>query len=381
MRAAHRAYRKAACQGLSVGHQVGAHAEVLLRPAHRQAEPDKHLVEDQHDAALRAHFAKLPQPLGVGGAVEAGLAAAGDQRPVARCACVRVQRLQGVHQHARDVAALPQHAQRVLVHLAQRVGVARRHRVAHARLHVAPPAVVGPAEAHEVRAARVVAGETHRLHHGLGARHVERHLLVAGDLLQPAHVVGNRWVIGAQHGAQVGGARAALRHALLVEVDPEHVHPIGSGQVVELVPVEVLHADAGRRADKRARIEAAAHEAAVLERHPVVGGELQVGQAGSRTGGDTRGLREPLPVQVRKARKPRVAQRSHFGGRAVGIEKAHAVVLVVRHLGGCQPAHARVAGKRPVLGPGQLEALAEFGKEEGQRGRPSGNNRKSGFHA
>ena len=82
--AADHAHRQAAAQRLAVGDHVGPHAEVLLRAAGREAEADEDLVEDQHDAALGADLAQLLQPGGVGGAVEAGAAAAVDQRRVAR---------------------------------------------------------------------------------------------------------------------------------------------------------------------------------------------------------------------------------------------------------------------------------------------------------
>ena len=123
------------------------------------------------------------QPFGVGRPVEMRasreLSTSDESR---RRVGVRMQRLQRIDQHAGDVAARAQHAQRVLRHVVQGVGLARRHRIADAGLHVAPPAVIGAAEAHQMRAARVVAREPHRLHHRLGAGHVERHLVEAGNL-------------------------------------------------------------------------------------------------------------------------------------------------------------------------------------------------------
>ena len=157
--AAHHADRQAAAQRLAVGDHVGLHAEILLRAARREPEPDKHLVEDQHDVALGAHLAQALQPLRIGCAVEGGLRAAVDQRrnPPARSrsgcsACSGLTSTQAM------LRAGPQHAQRVVGHVLQRIGVARRNRIADARLHVAPPAVVGAAEAHEAGAAACGSG-------------------------------------------------------------------------------------------------------------------------------------------------------------------------------------------------------------------------------
>ena len=56
-----------------------------------------------------------------------------------------------------------------------------------------PPANVGAAKAHEVCAACMIARKPHRLHYGLGSRHVERDLILAGDMLQARDVVGIGW--------------------------------------------------------------------------------------------------------------------------------------------------------------------------------------------
>ena len=102
--AAKHADRQAAGHGLAVGDHVGAHAEVLLRAAGREAKTDEHLVEDQHDAARAAYRAQALEPLGIGGTVEAGLPPAVDQGRIAGRADVGMQRLQRIDQHAGDVA-------------------------------------------------------------------------------------------------------------------------------------------------------------------------------------------------------------------------------------------------------------------------------------
>ena len=83
-------------------------------PPGARPEADEHLVEDQDDAALGADRAQAPQPVGVGLRGRNAPRAAVDQRPVRGRVGVGMQRLQRVDQHAGDVAARAQHAQRVL---------------------------------------------------------------------------------------------------------------------------------------------------------------------------------------------------------------------------------------------------------------------------
>ena len=73
---------QAAAEALAVGHEVGAHAEILLRAARSEAEADENLVEDEDDAAPGAHLAQTPQPRRIGLAIEAGAARAVDERGI-----------------------------------------------------------------------------------------------------------------------------------------------------------------------------------------------------------------------------------------------------------------------------------------------------------
>src|SRR6185503_4080013 len=50
---------KASAERLAVGDQIGADAEILLRAAGGETEPDEHLVEDQNDVLLGADGAQL----------------------------------------------------------------------------------------------------------------------------------------------------------------------------------------------------------------------------------------------------------------------------------------------------------------------------------
>jgi hypothetical protein len=91
-----------------------------------QPETDEDLIEDQHDAALVTHLPQLLQPFGVRLPIEPRLPAAVHQGRVGRCRGVRVQRLQRVDQHARDIPPPAQHIQRPIRHFCQRISIVRR---------------------------------------------------------------------------------------------------------------------------------------------------------------------------------------------------------------------------------------------------------------
>ena len=217
----------------------------------REAEADEDLVENQHDAALGADRAQPLQPFGIGRPVEMRAARAVDERRIRRRIGVGVQRLQRIDQHAGDVAPLAEHAQRILRHIGEGISLARRHRIADARLNVAPPAVIGTAEPDQMGAARVIARQAHRLHHRFGARHVERHFVEPRDLAQALDVVSNHRMIGAEHRPEIADALRAALDAFLIEIVPEEVDTIGACQVVEAVAVEIGKGHAGRRLHER----------------------------------------------------------------------------------------------------------------------------------
>ena len=357
------AHRQAAPEGLAVGDHVGLHAEVLLRTPRGEPEAGEHLVEDQHDAALGADLAQPAQPVGIGGAVGVGVATAVDQRAVGGRRRVRVQRLQRIDDHAGDVAARTQHAQRALVALAQRVGLARGQRVARAGLHVLPPAVVGAGEADQVGAARVVTGETNRLHHRLGARHVERHLVQARNLAQPSHVVGHAGVIGAEHRTELVRPGAALGHALLVEVVAEHVHAVRAGEVVVVVAVEVGDGHARRRLDEAARLHILAQQSRVLIRHPVAAGELHVGHADLSLGRHRDGLGRTLAQGVTQTFQTCATAFGDFGRSTVRVEEAVFAVGIEGDQLGDPLGHAGVTTEGSVFRPRQFKPAFQRGHQ------------------
>ena len=296
------------------------------------------------------------------------LAAAVDQAAVAGRGGIGMQGLQRVDQHAGDVLAVTQHLQGPLVHFLQRVGVAGRQRVAGAGLHVFPPAVVSPAEAHQVLPPGVVAGQAHGLHHGFGAAHVEADLVQARDFLQLLHVPGHGRVVAAQDGAQVGHAGAALGDAGLVEVVAEDVDAVAAGQVVEGLAVQVEHLRAVGALGEGADADVFAQVGAVGVGHPVGAGELQVADALAGLPGQRDGLGMSR-VQVRgQAGEALAAAGLRVAGRAVAAEEVGLVVGVAGHLRGHALGHPRVAGQRRVLGARQRQALAQARPGQRQAG-------------
>ena len=103
----------------------------------------------------------------------------------------------------------------------------------------------------------MVAREPHRLHHRLGARHVERYFVETGDLLQAPHIVGDQRVIGAEHRPELAHVFEAARDRLLVEVVAEDIDAVGAGEVVELIAVEVGDRHARGRLDEGAELAGA----------------------------------------------------------------------------------------------------------------------------
>ncbi len=280
-----------------------------------------------------------------------------------------MQRLQRIDQHTGDVAAAVENAQGRLVHVAQRVGLAFVRRIADPRLHVAPPSVVGAAESNQVAAAGVVSGEAYRLHHGLGSGHVKGHLVHAGYLEQPPHIVGDRRMVAAEHRAQVAHPLAAAGDALLVEVVAEDIHAVGARHVVELVAVQIGQRHAGGGRHERTAPEMPAHEAAELIGHAVTAGELQVGDALDDLRGQRGVLRASRGESRRQAHEARPPCFGDARGRLVDAKNPVISVLVVGDEAREAARHARMSRHRTVFGARKLQPKPKLGQRQGQRTR------------
>jgi len=169
-------------------------------------------------------------------------------------------------------------------------------------------------------------------------------------------------VIRAEHGAK--GLRAGLCRgdALLVEVVAEDVDAVGAGQVVEHITIDVGDGDAGRRLHEGAGRKMLAHQPAILKRHPVGFGELQVGDA-------ARHFRRHLPplgvaflIEAGQRKEGVATLLGDLGRRAVGAEEIVGGKFVERDQPRHPPRHLRVSGQRAVLGPRQRQACLQFGK-------------------
>ncbi len=347
-------------------------------------EADENLIEDQDDIALGADLAQLLQPFAIGRAIELADSRAVDQRGIAGGVAVGMQRLQRIDQHAGDVLACFQHMERTLRHVGQRIGLVRRHRIADAGLHVAPPAVIGAGEADQMRAAGVVAREPHRLHHRFGAGHVERDFVETRNLAQPSDVVGDDGVIGAKHRAERMRALFALGDALLVEVVAEDVDAVGAGQVVKDIAVEIGDGDAGRALHEGAGGKIFPHQPAVLERHPVGFGELQVGNAVRHVSGRRAAPGVVLGIEAGEPKEGVLALGGDVGRCAVGAEEIVDIEFVMGHQAGHHLGHFGMPGQRAVLGPRQRQPRLHFGEgcgDAGNRGGGQRQNRKGRIHA
>ena len=355
------AHWQTAAQGLAVGHHIGAHTKIFLRATVSQAKAQKHLIQNQRNAFFGTYLTQGMQPLAVSLFVVTHAAPAVDQGGIRRRSAVGVQRLQGVDQHAGDVIAVAQYAQGIGVHFIERQRVAgRRHRVARARLHIVPPAMVGTGEAHDFALAAMVARHAHRLHHRLGARHMEGDFLLTRNATQALHVIAHHRVVGAQRGPQGFGHGRAFAYAVFVKVQTKQVDAIGAGHIDMALAVHIGQPHALAGLPEIARLDIAVQHFAELVRHPNLADQLHVRH--HRSGGIGMGNRQRAAfAQLRtQARQGGFALRSDWRRRTIGGKPGGFVVAVSRNplrhaLGHAQmPAQGRVLGQRqlqPLLSP------------------------------
>ena len=220
-----------------------------------------------------------------------------------------------------------------------------------------------------MRAAGVVAGHPHGLHHRLGARHVEGDLVQARDLAQAAHIVGHRRVIAGQHRPERLRPACRFAEALAIEVNAEHIHAVRAGEVDELVAIEIGQARALRRAQELSGRQVLAHPPAEREGHAIAARELQVREARRSLFGEGSGLGEALPEERREPRERELALPLHGDRRAIGGEEVLVAELVVGNQRRHPARQPRVPGERAVLGARQFDAPLQRGQGSGRGGR------------
>ena len=347
--------RKSTAQGFAVSDYIGINPEVFLCPARSESEPQEHLIENQYDAASRAHLAQGPEPFGVALAIEAGTARAIHQGRVARGGTVRMQRLEGVDQHARNVLARGKHSKGVLIHFLQRVRATRRHGVSRARLNIVPPSVIGAAEPNQILASGMVARQAHRLHDRLGAGHVKRHLVLARDATKPFGIPCRAGMQTAQHRTQGLDPLCCLLHAGLVEVVAHDIDPIRTGQIHVAPSVQIRDVHPFRRLDKSSQFQMGSHVRTELKWHPIGSGELEIGDV-------TRGFRRlndgsrMMPGKLpRQTEEPLSTGRFYRVRSSIGAEHLFIPIGITGNPAGDPLGPSGVASQRRMLGKGKLE--------------------------
>ena len=346
---------KSAAQGFAVGDHVGIDPEVFLCPARSESEPQKHLIENQDNAPLRAHLAQGPEPFGVALAIEAGTAGAIHQGRVARCWTVGMQRLEGVDQHASNVLARRKHPERGRIHFLQRVHATGRHGVSRARLDIIPPSVIGATEADQILASGMVARQAHRLHDRLGARHVERHLVLARDATKPFGIPCRAGMQAAQHRTQSLDPLQRLLHARLVEVVAHDIDPIRTGQIHVAPSVQIGDVHSRRRLDKSSQFQMGPHIRAELKRHSIGSGELEVGDVTRSLCGLNDGSRMMPGKLPRQTEEPLSTGPFYRVRSSIGAEHLFIPIGITGDPAGDPLGPSGVAGQRRMLGKGKLE--------------------------
>ena len=277
-----------------------------------------------------------------------------------------MQSLQGVDQHTSNVFTGAQHVQAALIHVLEGVRFARWQRVAGARLHVFPPAVVGTTKPNQMAAPGVVAGQAHGLHHSLCTRHMKRHLVQPGNPSKPIHVVEHAGVVGAKHRPQFLHRLLAGLDAAFVEIVAQEVDAVGTGQVKKDIAVEVSHGHALRRLQKTAAFDVACQVIGVLVRHPIPPCELHVRNdaAGTRCHCDTFGI--PRVIQGGQPGKAVTATLHHRAIGTVRVEEGVFVIGIARQQASDAFGDTRVTCERTVFGTRELKASFGFGQDPSQ---------------
>mmetsp|Transcript_30739 Transcript_30739/g.57574 ORF Transcript_30739/g.57574 Transcript_30739/m.57574 type:complete len:220 (+) Transcript_30739:496-1155(+) len=154
-----------------------------------QAEASVDLIEDQAHAVALASLLQLVEPLLISGS-RAHFAVVGRKHGVTRRRLVQVEALEGIHQHGGNLAASNLNDLKgEVVHVLQAQNILRKALVPSNRLHAIPPAMVSATKGDHQGLLGVEACHSHCAHDCLGARHVERNLILAGDLSKSSNVV------------------------------------------------------------------------------------------------------------------------------------------------------------------------------------------------
>ena len=323
-----------------------------------QSESQEDFIKYECDTFAGTNFAQLLQPLGIGFSIKVRETLAIYQGRICWCCLAGVQALQRVDQHTGNIVAVVQHTQSRIVHVAQGQGVVRRgHGVARAWLHIVPPAVVRASESHQFALTCVVARQSHSLHDGLGARHMERHFVFIGDGTQALHVVQYTGVVGTQNGAQVFDQGNALFHAFLVKILSQQVHTIRTCDVDVAVPVHVIQIDAIARFPKATQLQILGQNVFKLVGHTVLADELQVRDHRFHLLGVRQSKRCFIAQSISQGCQCRFTQVSNFKRSMVGRKPHILRVRVIRYPSSNAFCPTQMPTQPRLLGQRKLESL------------------------
>lgn len=120
-----------------------------------------------------------------------------------------------------------------------------------------------------------------------------------------------------------------------------------------------------------------ANQTAVLERHAVGLGELQVGNPLRCLGGHLPAAGEALLVKRGKAEEAVLAAGGDLRRRAVGTEEIIDVEFIMRHQPRDHFGHFRMSGQRAMLGARQRQSGLQFGDGHCSAGNRGGGQRQN----
>ena len=223
--------------------------------------------------------------------------------------------------------------------------------------------MVGAAEAHDAPFARVVAGEPHRLHHRLRARHVERDLVLSGNFLQPPDVLQHDRVITTQHRTKIPGARPTFVDAGFVEIIAEDVDAVGAREIDAAVAVQVHQfGSLGARPEGTERQVLAQHRHE-LEGHAIGRGELQIRQPFARLRGSGERLRAALAQRLAEPLQRPAPTLCDIRRRPIYSKETQRVIAVAGQPTRQPRGHASMSGERGMLRQGKTQPLRHQGYE------------------
>ena len=169
-------------------------------------------------------------------------------------------------------------------------------------------------------------------------------------------------MIGTQQGAEFMHPRRAPFDSALIEVVAKNVDAVGATQIIEAIAIEIGDRHAIGRLDEGADWQIGAHDTAILERHAIGAGKLQVGNvlAGFRSLPNRFG--KACLIERSEPFKSGAPALRDIGGCAVGAEEPLFVIFVERNEGGEPTGHSRMARERRVFGLRKFEAPLDRGQ-------------------